>query len=61
MIAGGNTTKSINQAKPSEEKAYDLDTIPLLDLDDPLFPSQIVQTFKNIGFVMVRNHGISPG
>ena len=50
--------QSINQTKTTDERIYELDSIPILDLKNINFHSQIVTTFKQIGFCIVQNHGI---
>ena len=50
--------KSINQTKAAEDKTYELEDVPLLDMQDECFRTKIVETFKRIGFVMLQNHGI---
>lgn len=37
---------------------HELAAIPLLDMNDPAFADQLVSTFRQIGFVMIRNHGL---
>ena len=51
--------KSFNQTKPVNEDTHERSDIPILDMRDPQFPFKIVETFRNIGFVIVQNHGIS--
>lgn len=48
----------INQTKPISDFSMEIQEIPLLDLQNPDFPSQIVHKFKSIGFVIIKNHGI---
>lgn len=45
--------QSINQTKAVEEKLYEMEDIPLLDMQDEFFPTKIVETFKRIGFAML--------
>lgn len=50
---------SINKNKAVSDVVLSVEDIPLLKMDDPEFPDELVKTFRNIGFVMVTNHGIS--
>ena len=59
MLGNTTFTKSLNQTKAAENTAYEMQDVPLLDMQDECFPSLILETFKNIGFVMIQNHGIS--
>ena len=50
---------SINQTQPEGDGTSQMEEIKLLDLNDPEFHLKIVETYKQIGFVLIENHGIS--
>lgn len=49
---------SINKTQPISEEVFSDSNIPILQMDDPHFPAKLCETFKDIGFVIIENHGI---
>ena len=52
--------ESINKEQPIDNEVQEMQKIAVLDFQDPQFPQKIVETFKEIGFAIITNHGISP-